>query len=441
MGRSVSVAGVVPPDASGDEAFAALVSNADPVTDNGHVTTTSGPTSWAPIDLGPVLDALAAGEIAGEQPTMLTRTDGIPLLYPGRTHSLSGETESGKTWIAAHACAERLQAGETVAYIDYEDTAPTITGRMLAVGAHPDAIRERFCYLSPSEQLMGQPEPVRDLDAVLAREPTLVVLDGVTESYALENLSINDNSDVAKWNDRIPRRIAKTGPAVLLLDHVVKDRENQGRWAIGGQHKLAGLDGAAYTVSVVKPFAVGQDGMLSLKVAKDRHGNVRAHAVGKRIADVNVRSVNGGVSITLDAPADQGQEDFRPTALMERVSKALLLTPGMTVRDVEGLEGRAVYLSKALRQLVAEGYVRVENGPRGSRRHYSVKPFTETDSSPTSPVSPPSPDRLRETVGDTPERPSPVSPPFRGDGGDGRSESPGDTPSEADRLPWQEGPL
>jgi len=36
---------------------------------------------------------------------------------------------------------------------------------------------------------------------------------------------------------------ADTGAGVLMLDHVVKSEESRGRYAIGGQHKLAGLTG------------------------------------------------------------------------------------------------------------------------------------------------------------------------------------------------------
>lgn len=50
--------------------------------------------SWAPVDLAAYLD----GTYTPETPTMMPRSDGVCLLYPGRTHSFHGESESGNPW-------------------------------------------------------------------------------------------------------------------------------------------------------------------------------------------------------------------------------------------------------------------------------------------------------------------------------------------------------
>src|ERR1039458_1225712 len=206
----------------------------------GAGSTTAGPaiqeesrTTWAPIPL----DAVLNGEDGEIRPSMLARTDGRCLLYPARIHALHAEPEALKTWLALKACAERIAAGETVIYVDFEDSPANVVQRLLDLGTAASAIATRFVYIRPDEPLA--PAAMRDLDQALATEPTLAVIDGVTEAFSRQGLNPLDNSDVAIWLDLLPRKFARAGMAVLTLDHVVKDREQRGRYAIGAQHKTA----------------------------------------------------------------------------------------------------------------------------------------------------------------------------------------------------------
>ena len=54
------------------------------------------------------------------------------------------------------------------------------------------------------------------------------MIDGVTEALTLEGLSLNDNSEVAEWLERLPRWIRdRTAAAAVVIDHVTKDRESR----------------------------------------------------------------------------------------------------------------------------------------------------------------------------------------------------------------------
>ena len=48
---------------------------------------TRGPSIWDPVNLAAILD----GTVEAQQPTLLTRTDGHCLLYPGLVHWVQGE--------------------------------------------------------------------------------------------------------------------------------------------------------------------------------------------------------------------------------------------------------------------------------------------------------------------------------------------------------------
>lgn len=328
-----------------------------------------GESSWTPVDLKPILD----GEHEPEEPVYLRRSDGVGLLYKGRLHAVSAEPEAGKGWLALTACKERLAAGEAVLYIDYEDTAVNIVARLRDLGVADEVILERFRYVRPDE-------PIDDWSGIsVPLAGNLVIIDGVTEALAVEGLDMANNQDVAAFYTRLPRPFAAVGSAVLLIDHVVKDREARGRYAIGAQHKLAGVD-VAYRLDVVRPFARGKQGVVKVTVTKDRPGYVRQHSVDcERVGLFKGSSTPDGRMTTTLEPAEAGTDPFRPTHLMERVSLELEQRPGLNKRGVRLIRGNKDSLELALELLIAEGYAEAR-AERQSIRHYSLKPFREESS-------------------------------------------------------------
>jgi hypothetical protein len=339
----------------------------------------TGHTAWAPLDLERVL----AGEEVDPPPALLARTDGAHMLYTGAVHTFSGEPGSGKTWVTLIAAVQQLALGHTVTMIDFEDRASRVVGRLLALGATPPQIRDHFRYLRPRTALDTTSRT--DLDHA-THGATLVILDGVTEAMTLHGLDLNANADVATFYDLLPRHIADTsGAAVTLIDHVVKDGEKQGRWALGGQHKLAGIDGVAYLVKAIEPFGRGKKGHARITVSKDRPGYVEEIALGRTVAELHLDATDVNIlRHSLDAPAALPKDEagnMRPTHLMERVSKYIEITPGLGKRDLlDGrISGKTTYLKRAIDRLVQEGYVEVAIGPNRQHVHRSVNPYREDE--------------------------------------------------------------
>lgn len=338
--------------------------------------------TWRPVDLGPVLD----GTYETPMPTVGTRDDGVGLFYPGRAHTAAGESESLKTWFALTACATELSRGNAVVYLDFEDDEGGVVGRLLAIGAHPNAVRQRFAYIRPEGPM--RPVDRADLDEALGDlRPTLSVLDGVTEALSLHGLELKDNGEIAAFGRKLIRPITETGAAHVSLDHVTKDAEGRGRYAIGAQHKLAGLNGAAYVLENREAFGIGRTGRSGIFVAKDRPGQLRKHAVksaGNRFwfADlVGISHDETFVEMSI-APAAVRDEEFRPTVLMRRVSEALEKAGRAlsTQEVIDRVRGRAADIRTALAALVDEGFVSLVDGPRGAKLHSLVKPFgSETE--------------------------------------------------------------
>lgn len=338
---------------------------------------TDARTTWWPIDL----DSVGTGPPI--EATVLTRSDGICLFYPARLHALVGEAESCKTWTAYVAALEVIKAGGHVLVVDFEDNERTCVSRLMALGLSRPTIGEQVHFVRPSEPLLdrhGRTTPaLRDLTESLESWPiAFAVFDGVAEGMALEGLNPLDNGDVARWYREVPRRATARGAAAVVLDHVTKDRETRGRYAIGGVHKLNGLDGAGYVLAAADPFAPGLTGRIRVTVAKDRPGQVRRHAEGRdRIATLTLIShPDGTVTAELDPPDQAAGPDFEPTVLMEKVSQHLELYPGATKTDLRQL-GNASYVDQAIRRLVDLGHVRIERGSRNAHLHHVVTPYRD----------------------------------------------------------------
>jgi AAA domain len=327
-------------------------------------------SSWAPIDLAAVAD----GSAAEEPPSILVRTDGQPLLYRRKRHLLAGEPESGKGWVAMAAAAPEVTARRRVLYLDFENTATTALERLDALGVQPADVLEHFIYIRPDSP------PDVEL-GTLGAGAVLAIVDGVTEAMNLLGLNPYDNRDVAEFLSKIARPLADAGAAVLLVDHVVKDRDNRGRWAIGAQHKMAGVD-VSLSLEVIRPFGRGLTGGLSrLTVTKDRPGFLRQYAAGRsRLGDVHMDSEGDSVSVRIEPAQDAAEGEFRYTAYMERVSRYLEVRGEQTKNAIESdVRGKRDHIRAALVTLEAEGYVTSRDGARGATLFVSAKAYREAD--------------------------------------------------------------
>lgn len=328
-----------------------------------------------------------AGKAADLEPACLTRDDGLCLLYPGKTHLFAGEPESGKSWLMLHACVEQISLGRHAWYIDFEDDLVTTVSRLLTLSADPTHIVSRFHYIRPTEPLTRTAWGIVAA-ALKATSPSLVIIDGLTEALTVHGFELNSNRDVAAFYELVPRPIARHGPAVAIIDHVAKASEQRGRWSIGAQHKLGGIDGASYSLEVAKPVVRGRDGLVRVVVNKDRPGYVRRATTGKVVAEMRTTSDDHTLTVELAATnrADPHHPDgtvFRPTGLMERISRWLEMNPDATGRAArQAVRGKEAWKVEALRALTVDGHAVATDGHRGALSYRIVKPFRESQSAP-----------------------------------------------------------
>lgn len=321
-------------------------------------------STWRPIDL---TDALNGVDVPG--PALLARTDGVRLLYAARTHGFAGESESCKSWAAQITAAQEVVDGNDVLWLDFEDDERGVVARLLAMMTPAADILQHFIYVRPEEPLRSRDGRITAggidfSELIMSRQWSLIVLDGVTEAMTVEGLDINSNSDIAIWTRLLVKRCSDTGAATVMLDHVTKNVDGRGRYAIGGQHKLAGITGAQYVFEVERPFSRAKSdpvtGVIKITVTKDRPGHVRTHAIDGVIARMEVTSYPDGSVSAILRPADDATAPLN-LDLASRIADYLMLYQGSSkTRIEESVTGKVPAIRTTLTAMVAAGWVAVE---------------------------------------------------------------------------------
>jgi len=318
-------------------------------------------SSWKPVELKDYFDGLFQAPIA----TILKRTDGHGLIYEGRVHSIYGESESGKSWIAQIATAECLKNDKKVIYIDFESDAIDIVNRLKALGVSRANLLQYFTYI--------RPESARDAEdpywqAILEpNSATLIIIDGVTESLTMWGGESKDNDAITRWMRIFPRTVATaSGAAVVLIDHITKNADTRGRFAIGGQAKLATIDGAAYLVEPLEALAPGRIGSLTVRVTKDRPGFVRKIAGMWRKSDrtqeaaiFTIDSTKAQMQYVIGVPMLEDEiESNKEFKKQKEVAEFIHNHPGASRRVVqEGISGSKDAIGERISDLLAGGWV------------------------------------------------------------------------------------
>lgn len=342
------------------------------------------------------------GEIPPEEPPSLL----LSLFYPTGRNLLYGETGCMKTWVALCAAAEVLWAGRAVLWIDYELTQRAVAKRLVALGCTSEE-RSRFHYCRPSEALAGE-GMVYVLTLLKEQDPGLAVVDAFSGALGAACLDDNKNGDVECWWQRDGLVLWGNGARCLLvLDHVNKSEQNRSRYPSGSKRKLEAAD-LAYQVEAKKQMGRNppQNGVLALVTTKDREG----HAPRKP-GNLELRpDAQGGITWQKypDLPNEAAEAPFRPTCLMERVSRAVEqagddgLSRNQTERQVEG---KAAAVRTAIDVLVAEGHLVEEAGPRKAKILRPSQAYRQANDPLSSDFVPPRPHFVRDEV----NRPRPTS--------------------------------
>lgn len=375
--------------------------------------------SWEALDLDPYL----TGQVQLVEPTVMERTDGQALMYPGRLNMLYGPSESAKSWIAMAACLQVMERGERVVYLDFEDEPVNALNRMRLLGAGYDDLRNGFSYVRPEEPLApmmrsrwgeDRADDRAKLNAQLfsdlldQKDPALIVADGMSVLYGLHGLDTNDTLQteiITSWLKTLSRNGRST---VIIVDHTAKNPA-RGSLPIGSQHKVSMVMGTllqCFPVAQPMPGAIGE---VELIVLKDRPGQVRAIAEksgekAQLASNVIIDSTHEGQTLLAFQPPKLGggglqksgqksakdlEADLRQAHAAENASKiaqenteVLELFKGdldisyrkgdlrqMLFGSGEGTKKERAKLDRAVSRLVQQGWLRYE-GNTQARDYY-----------------------------------------------------------------------
>jgi hypothetical protein len=357
---------------------------------------TNGPappdSSWTPQNLADLPDV----------PPVTPTLGGLGLVYPGKRHVFSGPQESAKTLAAYVIGLAVIRSGSPVVLIDFEMGPWDAKTRLKELGASDDDLGS-LLYVEPDTG-----PGAHSVTRLCAHNPALVVLDAAAGAFSADGLDDNSRKDVERWSGAWVTPFWKAGIATIVLDHVTKNVETRGSYAIGSERKVGGAD-VHLGFSVITPIRRGSHGRYQITTHKDRGGCLKR---GK-LATFELHSDPETHHFTWAfVPAQEVDEEhaFRPTGLMEKVSRWLEMQVDPQPRSAieKAKLGKGEYVRIALDLLLKEGYLEESEGARGARLTEVVRAYREAqdDLVPTSSHLVP---EIAESTS------SLVPPPFRGD--------------------------
>lgn len=229
-------------------------------------------TASAYVNVG---DILERGDIRPPAPTVGKRSDGIGLFYRGQVNLVFGDPESGKTLLAQCAAADELSMDNPALIIDLDHNGAGATiARLISMGVDESVLRNpelfRYCQPEDSEHLSVV------VQEAIAWGPSIVLLDSLGELLPMFGASSNSPDDFTRVHSAVIKPLTKSGAAIILIDHLPKNRDSQQFGSTGTTAKKRAIGGTSLRVTIQEPFRPGIGGRAQVTLNKDRHGGLRA---------------------------------------------------------------------------------------------------------------------------------------------------------------------
>ena len=191
---------------------------------------------------------------------------------PRQAARVLGPPKSAKTLGAYANALEEIRRGGNVLLIDFEMGPWDTRDRLREMGATDDDLK-RFFYVEPETPAS------EEIVAGLAGRWTftLVILDAAAGAYSLQGLDDNARKDVERFTRIYVQAFRLRDVATIVLDHVGKNAQGRGAFAIGSERKVGGAD-VHLGFETVLAISRGSRGLYKVTTHKDRLG----HLSGRR---------------------------------------------------------------------------------------------------------------------------------------------------------------
>jgi hypothetical protein len=338
-------------------------------------------TSVSPEDLGRARELLdwLHGEpmsLDHEAADPLPPLGGFPFLYRSAGVLLSGPTGAGRSSLAQACAYDAAIEGLNVAYLGSEVTLPEFNARAADLasrrGDNGDVGEQlaRVRYLNLASVIRrAWKEPIAWAEG--AARFDVVILDPLSSVASTAGLDFDrDNAEFVDFYDRIVQPLVSAGTSVVMLDNIGHGEDSKKR--------AKGVSAKQDRADVTLSCRIRTAPSLSLIITCRKVRSVRApFGYGDRWM---FGRENQRVEKYEGAEEERSSDDFRPTGLMEKVSRYLNAGEANRSSVRDGVHGKNEWVLRALDQLVQEGYVEeIRGGDTRGRTYRSLEPFQESE--------------------------------------------------------------
>jgi hypothetical protein len=290
-----------------------------------------------------------------------------PWLLRGKRYLIPAPAGTGKSLLGEVIAVGVVEAGGTVAILDVENGAHEYARRLADVlearddqeGMLARACSERLLYHAwPALQVTWRAEEW----AAALGGVDLAVFDSSRLTLSAAGLAEDSNDDYATFVNALLIPLARAGVTTVVFDNTGHEERNRAR----GASTKGDLNEVVYVVEVGEEFDRERRGHLRLVRRRTRFAGLPG--------ELRVQ-LGGGIYA---APIEYEGGEFRPTALMERISRAIEDSPGTSKSEIRRVQGKNDAKDLALRLLIQEGFVRVELDGQ-AHRHHSARRYREGD--------------------------------------------------------------
>jgi hypothetical protein len=319
-----------------------------------------------------------------------------PLPKRKRAH-IAAAAKSGKSLgMGVVTAVDIIEAGGTVAILDRENGADEYARRLEAVldarqatGTLRERIRVELRYYAwPSMSLSWRDDPAYPAEFAGA---DVVIFDSSRSHTAPLGLTEDASDDWASFTTSLVDPLMLAGITTITLDNMGHEDKARPR----GTSAKEDLCDIAYTMKVVSPFSSTLAGRLELRCSRSRIGEITVGDTWR----MDLGGGSYGAWQRVERPTDDARAAFRPTNIMEKVSRAVEQDGGLSKRAIRTVvAGKNDWIDLALELLVSEGFIDAREDGQ-AHRHYSIRPYREDAESPTVPTVPqPCPNRAPGTA-------------------------------------------
>jgi hypothetical protein len=270
--------------------------------------------------------------------------------------------------LAAYAVAiEELEAKRRVLLVDLEMGRFDARDLLRDLGATDEHLG-RLLYVEPETGPTGS--TIAELlwpyqgDESHPFDLSLAIVDAAAGAYALSDLDDSKRLDAERWAGLWVRPLWDAGVATITIDHVVKNADNRGKYAIGSERKVGQVDVHLGFEFVGQPLRRGGNAVCKITTHRDRPGWLPR----PRAAELELASDPGTHKITwsFKAPGETSVP-FKPTILMDRVLDHVghyAYEPVARTVLAGQVKGRKEYVLQAIDALLEEGQLVLDEARR-----------------------------------------------------------------------------